>query len=163
MGKFLVKESKAGLRFNLVANNGEVIAASQVYKSASGCKNGIASVAKNAPVAVIEDQTVEGFKVEKHPKFEVYADKAGEFRFRLPDKKTLGNNAIGGLTMGFGASIAGGCTIGNGLVNSAIFTWQGWAAILFFLLGTYIAVYFTIIRPNKKANSSTINSEAATS
>ncbi len=46
MGKFLVKESKAGLRFNLVANNGEVIAASQVYKSASGCKNGIASVAK---------------------------------------------------------------------------------------------------------------------
>ena len=83
MGKFLVKESKAGLRFNLVANNGEVIAASQVYKSASGCKNGIASVAKNAPVAAIEDQTVEGFKVEKNPKFEVYTDKAGEFRFRL--------------------------------------------------------------------------------
>ena len=77
MGKFLVKESKAGLRFNLVANNGEVIAASQVYKSASGCKNGIASVAKNAPVAAIEDQTVEGFKVEKNPKFEVYTDKAG--------------------------------------------------------------------------------------
>jgi hypothetical protein len=38
---------------------------------------------KNAPVAAIEDQTVEGFKAEKHPKFEVYADKAGEFRFRL--------------------------------------------------------------------------------
>ena len=51
MGKFLVKESKAGLRFNLVANNGEVIAASQVYKSASGCKNGIASVAKKQPTA----------------------------------------------------------------------------------------------------------------
>ena len=72
MGKFLVKESKAGLRFNLVANNGEVIAASQVYKSASGCKNGIASVAKNAPVAAIEDQTVgqiiavsEGYKAMK--------------------------------------------------------------------------------------------------
>ena len=83
MGKFLVKESKAGIRFNLVANNGEIIAASQVYKSASGCKNGIESVMKNAPIAAIEDQTVEGFKAEKHPKFEVYADKAGEFRFRL--------------------------------------------------------------------------------
>ena len=47
-----------------------------VYKS-------IESVMKNAPVAAIEDQTAEGFKVEKHPKFEVYADKAGEFRFRL--------------------------------------------------------------------------------
>ena len=83
MGKFLVKESKAGMRFNLVANNGEIIAASQDYKSASGCKNGIESVMKNAPIAAIEDQTVEGFKAEKHPKFEVYTDKAGEFRFRL--------------------------------------------------------------------------------
>ena len=35
MGKFVVKESKAGMRFNLVANNGEIIAASQVYKSAN--------------------------------------------------------------------------------------------------------------------------------
>lgn len=83
------------------------------------------------------------------------AKASGEFRFRLPDKKTLANNAIGGLTMGFGASIAGGCTIGNGLVNSAIFTWQGWAAIVCFLLGTWIAVYFTIIRQSKKSRETT--------
>ena len=83
MGKFVIKESKAGLRFNLVAGNGEAIAASQVYKTASGCKNGIASVQKNAPIAAVEDQTVKDFKVEKNPKFEVYADKAGEYRFRL--------------------------------------------------------------------------------
>ena len=38
MGKFVIKESKAGFRFNLVAANGETIAASQVYKTASGCK-----------------------------------------------------------------------------------------------------------------------------
>ena len=38
---------------------------------------------KNAPVAAVEDQTVEGYAVEKHPKFEMYVDKAGEFRFRL--------------------------------------------------------------------------------
>ena len=43
----------------------------------------IASVQKNAPVAAVENQTVEGYAVEKHPKFEVYTDKAGEFRFRL--------------------------------------------------------------------------------
>lgn len=83
MRKFVVKESKAGIRFNLVASNGEPIAASQVYKTVSGCKNGIASVQKNAPVASVEDQTVEGFAVEKNPKFEIYTDKAGEFRFRL--------------------------------------------------------------------------------
>ena len=38
---------------------------------------------KNAPAAAVENQTVEGYTVEKHPKFEVYTDKAGEFRFRL--------------------------------------------------------------------------------
>ena len=37
---------------------------------------------KNALVHV-EDQTVEGFEQLKHPKYEVYLDKAGEFRFRL--------------------------------------------------------------------------------
>ena len=44
--------------------------------------NGIESVRKNC-VAPVEDQTVENFEVLKHPKFEVYTDKAGEFRFRL--------------------------------------------------------------------------------
>ena len=34
----------------------------------------------------MEDQTVEGFSIEKNPKFEVYKDKAGEFRFRLTAK-----------------------------------------------------------------------------
>ena len=47
------------------------------------CKNGIESVRRNAPVAALEDQTVEGFATEKCPKFEMYVDKAGEFRFRL--------------------------------------------------------------------------------
>lgn len=83
MGKFVIKEAKTGVKFNLKAGNGEIIASSQVYKDEVSCRKGIASVAKNAPIAPIEDQTVEGYKVEKHPKFEVYKDKAGEFRFRL--------------------------------------------------------------------------------
>lgn len=83
MGKYVIKEAKTGSKFNLVAGNGEVIASSQIYKSASGLKNGIASVQKNAPNAAIENQTVEGYATEKHPKFEVYTDKAGEYRFRL--------------------------------------------------------------------------------
>ena len=41
------------------------------------------SVAKNAPVANIEDQTVEGWQKAQCPKFEMYVDKAGEYRFRL--------------------------------------------------------------------------------
>ncbi len=81
--KFVIAETKTGVKFNLKAKNGEIIATSQVYKAEKSCRAGIASVAKNAPIAAIEDQTVEGFEVQKHPKFEIYKDKAGEFRFRL--------------------------------------------------------------------------------
>ena len=83
MGKFVIRKVNSGIKFDLKAGNGEVIATSEVYSSEAGCRNGIASVQKNAPVANVENQTVEGFAEEKHPKFEVYADKAGEFRFRL--------------------------------------------------------------------------------
>ncbi len=83
MGKFVVKETKTGIKFDLKAGNGEVIATSEVYSSKAACVKGIESVKKNAAVANVEDQTVEGFATEKNPKFEVYTDKAGEFRFRL--------------------------------------------------------------------------------
>ena len=84
MGKFVISPTKnGGVKFNLKAGNGEVIATSQVYKAEKYCRQGIASVMKNAPIAEIEDQTVEGFEKIKHPKFEVYKDKRGEIRFRL--------------------------------------------------------------------------------
>jgi uncharacterized protein YegP (UPF0339 family) len=83
MGKFVLKTVATGYKFDLKAGNGEVIATSEVYTTEAACKNGIESVAKNAPVAGVEDQTVEGFEAVKHPKFEMYVDKAGEFRFRL--------------------------------------------------------------------------------
>ena len=83
MGKFVIRNTKTGVKFDLKAGNGEIIATSEVYASQAACKNGVESVRKNAPVAAVEDQTVEGFAVEKHPKFEMYTDKAGEFRFRL--------------------------------------------------------------------------------
>ena len=83
MGKYVVKETNTGIKFDLLASNGQVIGTSEVYSSKAGCLNGIESVKKNAPVANVEDQTVEGYAAEKHPKFEIYKDKAGEFRFRL--------------------------------------------------------------------------------
>ena len=83
MGKFVVRKTNTGIKFDLKATNGQVIATSEVYNSSVACNNGIESVKKNAPVAAVENQTVEGFATEKNPKFEIYTDKAGEFRFRL--------------------------------------------------------------------------------
>ena len=90
MGKYVVTENNGKYHFNLVAGNGEKILSSQVYASKKTALAGIASVAKNAPIAPVENQTVEGYATEKNPKFEVYTDKKGEFRFRL--KASNGQN-----------------------------------------------------------------------
>lgn len=83
MGKFVVRKTNTGIKFDLKAGNGEIIATSEVYSSESACLKGAASVQKNAPAAAVENQTVEGYAVETHPKFEVYLDNGGEYRFRL--------------------------------------------------------------------------------
>jgi uncharacterized protein YegP (UPF0339 family) len=85
MGKFVVRNTAAGIKFDLKAGNGEVIATSEVYTTEAACLNGINSVKTNC-VGEVEDQTVEGFEKVKHPKFEVFTDKAGEFRFNLKAK-----------------------------------------------------------------------------
>ena len=84
--KFAIKKTATGIKFNLKAGNGEVILDSEVYTTLTACKNGIESVKTNTPDAPVEDQTLEGYATEKNPKFELYADKAGEFRFRLKAK-----------------------------------------------------------------------------
>lgn len=83
MGKFVIRRTNTGIKFDLKAGNGEVIATSEVYKFLNSCRNGAASVKKNAPIANLEDQTAEEYAKEKCPKFEMYIDKAGEYRFRL--------------------------------------------------------------------------------
>ena len=83
MGKFVIRNVASGIKFDLKATNGQVIATSEVYTTEAACRGGIESVMKNAPIANVEDQTVENFEVLTHPKFEMYEDKGGEFRFRL--------------------------------------------------------------------------------
>ena len=68
MGKFVVKHTKTGIKFDLKATNGQVIATSEVYNSKDACMNGIESVKKNSAVAQVEDQTVENFEKQKNPK-----------------------------------------------------------------------------------------------
>ena len=97
-GKFVITTAKNGeFTFNLKASNGEVIlTASETYTSQSACENGINSVKKNAG-APIEDQTRD--EKQGHPKFELYKDKGGDFRFRLK----AGNGQIIGKSEGYKA------------------------------------------------------------
>ena len=84
MGKFVITKAKNDeYTFSLKATNGQVIlTAGETFTTLAACKNSIESVKNNA-LAHVEDQTVEGFETLTHPKYELYTDKAGEFRFRL--------------------------------------------------------------------------------
>lgn len=83
MGKFVVKTVSSGVKFDLTATNGQSILTSEVYTTMAACRKGMQSVKNNAPIAGVENQTEEGYAVLTHPKFEMYQDKAGEYRFRL--------------------------------------------------------------------------------
>jgi len=74
-----------------------------------------------------------------------------EFRWRLPDIKTLYHSTLGGLAMGIGASLAGGCTIGNGLTATAVMSSKGWIALFFTILGAWTMSHFLFVRPRQKA------------
>ena len=81
----------------------------------------------------------------------IAAKASREFRVRAADAATTLRSVAGWLLMGFGASIAGGCSIGNGLVMTAMLTWQGWIGLAFMILGVWTASWFLFVRPQRKA------------
>ena len=84
-GYMIVKPTKDGrFVYVVVAGNKEVIAkGAQTYASAATCRSAVESVAKIAKSVPIEDQTLVKFEEQKFPKFELYMDKGGKYRFRL--------------------------------------------------------------------------------
>ena len=83
MRKFVIRQVKSGFKFDLYAANGQSVLASEVYDTVAACRKGIASVIKNAPCAKLEDRTEEPVQTLINPKFELYRDRAGDYRFRL--------------------------------------------------------------------------------
>ena len=83
----------------------------------------------------------------------IAAKASGEFRVRVPDAQTTVRSIIGGLGMGWGAAWAGGCTIGNAMVNTATFSFQGWTALVFMVLGTGLAAKLFILKHRGKGTT----------
>lgn len=79
---------------------------------------------------------------------------AGEFKIRVPDARTAVRAIAGGSLMGIGAAWAGGCTIGNSMVQTAQFSYQGWLALIFTFLGVGLGVRF-FITPHRRAGALT--------
>lgn len=69
----------------------------------------------------------------------IAAKASGEFRLRVPDATQGARSVIGGIFMGVGAAWAGGCTVGNGMVQTSLFSYQGWLALASIAAGVAIA------------------------
>ncbi|OYO00498.1 sulfur transporter [Enemella evansiae] len=85
----------------------------------------------------------------------IAAKGAGEFKIRVPDSRTIVRSIAGGVGMGVGASLAGGCTIGNAMVETAQFSYQGWIAFALMFLGTGIGARLFITGRRSKSASGT--------
>ncbi|MDK8436806.1 MULTISPECIES: YeeE/YedE family protein [unclassified Brevibacterium] len=80
----------------------------------------------------------------------IAAKASGEFRIRVRDQATIIKSILGGIGMRVGAAIAGGCTVGNAMVSTAQFEYQGWVATLFMIVGAGVAAKATI-KPKQSA------------
>ena len=103
MQKFLIRAVPTGYKFDLKAANGQTVATSEPYDTAAACRKGIESVRKNAPKAKLEDLTAGTTATVTNPKFEMYQDKSGQFRFRLKAR----NGQIIAVSEGYSTRTAG--------------------------------------------------------
>ena len=82
MGKFVIKKRIDGeYRFNLKANNGEVILTSEGYSTKANCKNGIESVRKNS-----QDDSKYDKKVSSNEKY--------YFNLTAPNRQVIGTSQM---------------------------------------------------------------------
>ena len=68
----------------------------------------------------------------------------------MPSAQVIQRSIAGGVLMGIGAAWAGGCSIGNALVQTSLLSWQGWIALVFQVLGVGVAAWFLLIRPRQR-------------
>ena len=69
-----------------------------------------------------------------------------EFSWRAPKAQSLVTQFGGGLIMGFGATVAGGCNVGHGLTGLSTLALGSLVSIIFIILGSWTMVYFLFIR-----------------
>lgn len=62
---------------------------------------------------------------------------AGNFHWKPISAVEFGKSVAGGVLMGVGAALAGGCTMANAVVSTAYFSWQGWIATIVMMFGVW--------------------------
>ncbi|MFP4012422.1 MAG: YeeE/YedE family protein, partial [Spirochaetaceae bacterium] len=82
------------------------------------------------------------------------AKAAGEAVLRAPDPKRLVRQAGGGLTMGVGASVAGGCNIGHSVTGVSTLGITAIIATVFIILGCWAMTRIIVATESRQMNRS---------
>jgi uncharacterized membrane protein YedE/YeeE len=72
-----------------------------------------------------------------------------EFKLKAPNAEELLRVFVGGLIMGFGAILGGGCNIGHGITGFSTLAISSIVATIFIVLGNWTMVYLLFIKPMK--------------
>lgn len=82
----MLKRGGPTYSFYLEGDNSLIIGNSDSYTKLASARKGVASIYHIAGNCEIEDQTVEGTKPKRNPKFEIYKDGNKKLRFRMRAK-----------------------------------------------------------------------------
>lgn len=69
-----------------------------------------------------------------------------EWKLRVPEPKRIFQSLGGGIMMGFGAQVAGGCNIGHGFTGLSALALSSITATLFIILGAWSTAYLLFMR-----------------
>ncbi len=73
-----------------------------------------------------------------------------ELRWRVPKGERLLQSVVGGLLMGLGAQLAGGCTIGHSLTGLSVLSVGSVVSTAAILLGAWVTAYWMFVRPSQQ-------------
>lgn len=74
----------------------------------------------------------------------------GELRWRVPKGGRLLQSGVGGVLMGLGAQLAGGCTIGHSLTGLSVLSVGSIVSTASILLGAWATAYWLFVRPTRR-------------
>jgi len=86
---------------------------------------------------------------------------SGELTLRLPKPKRVLQQLAGGLMMGVGAAVAGGCNIGHGLTGVSTLALSSIAATLFTIFGVWTATFLVYRRTASSAARANLQTKSA--
>jgi len=83
MAKFVIQKNYKGYSFFLEGDDAVVIGNSDYYTVPATARKGIDSLKVNSKRCHLEDQTIDGWKSLRNPKFEIFYDGNKKLRFRM--------------------------------------------------------------------------------